>query len=348
MPQSRIAVLDAFRALAIIAVLFYHIGFLAELEFATPLSGAPGFWMRVFSYGWLGVEFFFMISGFVIFMTLARVAGPIEFAVRRFARLYPAYLVCALLVYLVTSLVPYPTNQHPLYDLAIAPLVDAPFFHASYISGAYWSLVAEARFYFWVCVIYTLFAGRFEMAWSLFCILGYAAAWNLAPAYSDVIGGEYLPFFTLGIAFYKIFDGKFDRWAAVLLLIAVLGIALFWSQENHDCNPAIMLVIIASFVGLFALFLDKRLDFIATRPLLFLGRISYALYLVHLEIGISLIYWLRLNHVPRLAADIIALLAVATLAQLISVSVQKKGKQAIMAWFAQVNGVPARVPPAAE
>ena len=159
MPHSRIAVLDAFRALAIIAVLFYHLGFLAELEFATPLSGAAAFWLRVFSYGWLGVEFFFMISGFVIFMTLARVAGPIDFAVRRFARLYPAYLVCAGLVYLVTTLIAYPPNQHPLYDLMIAPLVDAPFFHAAYISAAYWSLVAEARFYFWVCILYTLFAG---------------------------------------------------------------------------------------------------------------------------------------------------------------------------------------------
>ena len=170
---------------------------------------------------------------------------------------------------------------------------------------------------------------------------------TLAPAYSDVIGGEYLPFFTLGIAFYKIFDGKFDRRVAILLLIAVLGIALFWSAENHDCNPAIMLVVIFSFVGLFALFLDNRLDFIATRPLLFLGRISYALYLVHLEIGISLIYWLRLHHVPRLLADIIALLAVAVLAQVISVTVEEKGKRAVLAWFGQLNGVPARVPPAA-
>jgi peptidoglycan/LPS O-acetylase OafA/YrhL len=347
MPHSRIAVLDAFRALAIVAVLFYHLGFLAELEFATPLSGVAGLFMRIFSYGWLGVEFFFMISGFVIFMTLARVSGPVDFAVRRFARLYPGYLVSAGLVYLVTTLIAYAPNQHSAYDLLIAPLVDAPFFHAAYVSGAYWSLVAEARFYFWICVVYTLFPGKFEIAWSLFCIIGYAAVLTLAPAYSDVVGGEYLPFFTLGIAFYKIFDGKFDRWVAVLLLVAGLGITLFWSEENHDCNPAIMLLIILSFVGLFALFLDKRIDFIATRPLLFLGRISYALYLVHLEIGISLIYWLRLHHVPGLLADAVALLAVIALAQMISMSVEDKGKRAVMAWFAQLNGTPARVPPVA-
>jgi peptidoglycan/LPS O-acetylase OafA/YrhL len=211
--------------------------------------------------------------------------------------------------------------------------VDAPFFHAAYISSAYWSLVAEVRFYVWICVFACLFRRRFEIAWGTFCLAGYAMAWYLPPALSNIVGGEYLPFFTLGIAFYKIYDGAFNGKVAALLAIALLGVGLFWSTPNHDCDPVFMLAIIAACVGLFILFLRGRLTVLATGPLLLLGRISYPLYLLHFEIAVSLMYWLRLHRFSPAMSTGLATAAVGLLAYAVSATVEVRGRRLVLAWM---------------
>ena len=69
----RLHSLDALRGLAALGVVAYH------------YLDQPAY------YGLLGVELFFIISGFVILMTLERVPSLLQFAIGRAARLYPAY-----------------------------------------------------------------------------------------------------------------------------------------------------------------------------------------------------------------------------------------------------------------
>ncbi len=158
-------VLDAFRAVAIIVVAAYHLIFLATLEFTGPNEIIPPL-PRLFSYGFLGVEFFFMISGFVIFMTLARCATTQEFFIRRFARLYPAYIVSIPLIFVLMYILSYPHYERSLRDLITAPLLDAPLtLCATFVSSVYWSLVTEVRFYVLIALIYHFFHRRFIPAW---------------------------------------------------------------------------------------------------------------------------------------------------------------------------------------
>src|ERR1051326_635169 len=103
----RIAALDGFRALAILLVLFYHY----TVRWAPPLDPAPHLPSgRMFDgfvpleYGWFGVELFFVISGFVILMTLERCRNLPDFLLRRFARLWPAMAAAAALTALVMAL----------------------------------------------------------------------------------------------------------------------------------------------------------------------------------------------------------------------------------------------------
>ena len=80
----RINELDTFRGIAAMAVLLYHYTSRYN-EFFDSTS------VLSFSYGWMGVPLFFMLSGFVITLTVNRCKSPFDFLYRRFIRLYPTY-----------------------------------------------------------------------------------------------------------------------------------------------------------------------------------------------------------------------------------------------------------------
>src|SRR5215469_4574944 len=93
--DSRIQVLDAFRALAILGVMLHHyLSRYAPPDHPRNLYGYEHQYSQLFDLGAMGVQFFFVISGFVIFMTLEKCHHLVEFWVRRIARLEPAY-ICA-------------------------------------------------------------------------------------------------------------------------------------------------------------------------------------------------------------------------------------------------------------
>src|SRR6185436_18721223 len=99
--SGRIGEVDALRGLAALAVVFYHYGqryrelgadayLSAKFPGQFPMNGEPLAWV---SWGHYGVQLFFMISGFVILMTISKVRSLKEFALLRFVRLYPAFWV---------------------------------------------------------------------------------------------------------------------------------------------------------------------------------------------------------------------------------------------------------------
>jgi peptidoglycan/LPS O-acetylase OafA/YrhL len=92
--QGRLRYLDALRGIAVLCVVLWHLyGTNAEyLPYGARFAVAP------FNLMWTGVELFFLISGFVILMTLEHVRTLREFAVRRWLRLFPAMLIGSLLL----------------------------------------------------------------------------------------------------------------------------------------------------------------------------------------------------------------------------------------------------------
>ena len=120
-PSGRhLSVVDGLRGVAILGVICFH-----YLYNAAPPGHANLYpfgyalnWLPIFKYGFLGVNLFFVISGFVIAMTLERCSGVLDFARRRFARLWPALLVCSILTYAVVSTVNSPFNQYKGHTFA--------------------------------------------------------------------------------------------------------------------------------------------------------------------------------------------------------------------------------------
>jgi len=152
MNKHRIELLDSFRCIAIVAVLLYHLtnSYIAQYPYGN-------YFQHIFKYGYLGVQFFFMISGFVISYTLENTPSLLSFYKNRFIRLFPAVLLCSLITFTVSRALDGRNlfgNAHQIKNFLpsltfINPnlwkLITGIDFH--WINGSYWSLWVEVQFY---------------------------------------------------------------------------------------------------------------------------------------------------------------------------------------------------------
>lgn len=144
----RMPSLDILRIVAALAVVAYHYLYRGSIEggYLDVSYGAAG---DAVSLGYLGVNLFFMISGFVIVWSAAG-RDWVSFASGRIIRLYPAHVVAMILTALVTL-----AWATPPYEVSVAQVLAnltmlAPFFGQPFMDGAYWSIVLELIFYGWV------------------------------------------------------------------------------------------------------------------------------------------------------------------------------------------------------
>jgi len=332
---ARIRVLDALRGIAILAVLAHHY----LTRYAPPhhpynLYGYATDYPRWLDLGARGVQFFFIISGFVIFMTLGRCRHLVEFWLRRLARLYPAYIVASAITLLVTASFGPPDFRRGLFDYLVGLTFLTPFVSsARLVEPAYWSLIVEIQFYFWISVIYATAGRRFIGAWAAFVglgallsVLGHIPGWHLLGSIArQVLLVDHVPYFTAGMIAFQAWSGRREGtrlWGAVALLA-------YAATAEHLSVPAAL--VDAGMLVLFLAFVRGQLEWLAIRPLLFVGGISYSLYLVHQYVGVSLIVLLAgPGRLPDLVAFAIATTLCLLLAYLLTWAVEGPGKRWIM------------------
>jgi len=306
---TRLKTLDAFRGLAILAVILFHYTY----RWGPLWPDHRDFYgfdsnLAWFAQGRRGVEFFFLISGFVIFMTLERCRGWRDFALRRFVRLYPTYIASMVLTFIAIGWFGLADFQRGSKEFFVGLTMMSDQFGIGWIDTVYWSLMIEVVFYAWVALIYFSFRRHFVILWIGFCTLAALAyLWNADRAW-HIFAAPYLCFFTLGMAFYGIHAKRGLRFTAPLIAAALIFYIAFWTKNSLAGH-----LTIAAAVLLFVLFLRGWLHWLGGGPLGFIGLISYPLYLLHQHIGVSLIA--HMNMVPWLngwpAVAITALIAVA-------------------------------------
>lgn len=153
--KNRFYILDVMRFWAALAVVFYHYSIYFRgtfFEVSTPIA----------NYGYLGVPFFFMLSGFVITAS-AQNRSAIQFALSRIARLYPAFwacllFTCAIVVYLKgdgISVGQAIVNSTMLND----------YLGVKNIDDVYWTLQAEIKFYGCIFVLLALNLYKYVKTW---------------------------------------------------------------------------------------------------------------------------------------------------------------------------------------
>jgi peptidoglycan/LPS O-acetylase OafA/YrhL len=278
--RSRIEVIDCFRGIAALGVVLYHYtyrwgpeGHVHLLPFGVP-------W---FAHGAAGVKFFFVVSGFVIFMTLEKCSTLWEFAVRRFARIYPPLLVCALITFIFVQFFGLPRFQRPLIDLLAVTTISP--FTGNFIDGVYWSIFVEVKFYIWIGAIYFASPKNLVRNWLIFLVADLLLELFVPKTTTVFLLQSYIPFLTAGLAFYLLFKRhRFDRDSSRLFGAALASyVVLWWSKAPSTHAEATVIVL------LFSLFIVGALNWLPRTGLAFIGLVSYPLYLLHQNIGVSLL-----------------------------------------------------------
>lgn len=326
MSKSRIAILDGFRALAIIAVLFYH-----YFNRWTPPTNAVSFYpygsqFNFFRYGNLGVHFFFIISGFVIFFTLDKTDKLINFWKKRLIRLVPSMIFASCITFILMILLDkallfpeshYARNFLPSWTFINPALLDKLFHNISfdYINGSYWSLWPEIQFYFLSSALYYINKARFMHNFAITTILililnlfffeqhSSIRFLNMIEVYYNNVEGLfniffYMPFFSMGMIFYLLFKHKQEKIRTALFIKILLGIIiLFTVYEGFNLQTKIVMLLMAVLFFLFIYLPDKMILF-ENRTLTKIGESSYFLYLIHENIGVLMIFLLGRFFMP--------------------------------------------------
>ncbi|WCP69981.1 acyltransferase [Vibrio tubiashii] len=280
MNLRRLPELDALRGIAALMVVLYH--FLIRYEQIYPTGNTP---LTFFEVGEYGVHVFFGISGFVIAWSLVRINDATDFCIARAARLYPPYAVAVLVTFSAVSLFGLPGREVSILDALLNLTLFHQYWSIPSVDGVYWTLLIEAQFYFWVTMILLVNKNlNLFRCFSLIFILG--AALNLAlPEFivSKIISKlffiSYLAYFLVGMFFFDIYKSKKLNTANLTLLVACAGLQALLHE--------IAVFMFVSFVFLLLVF--DKLKVVNQGIFLWLGSISYSLYLTHQNLGYIII-----------------------------------------------------------
>jgi peptidoglycan/LPS O-acetylase OafA/YrhL len=326
----RIADLDALRGLAALAVVLFHY----TSRYQELYGHASPVWLEV-PWGHHGVELFFAISGFVIFMTLDRCRRLTDFAVSRASRLYPAYWAAIALTTLILAVASRTDLLRSPAEIAINLTMTQSFLRVDSVDGVYWTLSVELAFYCAAALLWRLgLLRRIEpilLAWMALKwlwtfsrpLLGFEPSWLLGALLIE----QYIPYFALGIAAWRLRSGAASPRAAGMLVAASLATVAACDGAEY------LLVAVISGGAIFGVAL-ARVPLIGARPLLWLGAVSYSLYLLHQYIGFSLIARLEASGLDANAAIALTLTALLALATAVTRWVEQPALRAIRRWHA--------------
>lgn len=323
--EGRFEIVDVLRGLAALCVVASH-----YTSFALQNLGSTPFHVPQDA-GRYAVDLFFVISGFVILFSLERSRTAADFAFSRFSRLYPAFIVSLVVVSVLQVSFYGGSIWWPGY-LANATMLQE-FLGFENFDVVYWSLTVEIAFYAVMALV--LAAGllpRLELICAVW--LAVAALWFGAQSLLQIqlpawvprlLALGHIPLFVAGIVFRRsVSDGMSPRrW---LLLLGALGCE--WIIRGAE-GLAVTLVCLV----IFALALRGWLSVLVSRGTLWLGAISYSLYISHRNLGYSVLAWLHECGVPVPAALALTTCGALALATALHHFVERPAQSALRAWY---------------
>ena len=293
---ARLYGIDLLRGLACISVLAFH--YLSRGPRAGWMPSLPIAWLEpVARYGYLGVHLFFMLSGYVIFMS-AIGRTPREFVASRVSRLYPALWMAATLTMLLTQWHGNPALMVSWRDFAWNLTLVPQYAGARYVDGAYWSLAIELQFYIFVWIVLVArMADRIELflwAWLFTALVD--AIRPMYPVERWLIA-NWAPLFIVGAS---TFLASARGWTSSRIGLLACSVVLSFWHALHELGrtgadfgalvpeAGIVLAVIGTSVSIFVVIACGRVRVPKTRWATILGALTYPVYLVHQNAGYAL------------------------------------------------------------
>ncbi|MBL7979838.1 MAG: acyltransferase [Bacteroidetes Order II. Incertae sedis bacterium] len=352
-PHRHIPALDGFRGLAVLLVMFDHFTDMGGL-----LKGDSAF-LRLLNSGYIGVDMFFMLSGFLITGILLDTKGSQNyfsaFYARRTLRIFPLYYFVLAVAY---GTAPFLTPQNNL-DFS-GP--NSPLWYWLYVSnfgtivkgdwllspywlnlGHLWSLSIEEQFYLlWPLVVFVFPQKHLKTACLALAAMAVALRLYFLKTEGDYSLMAYLFTFarlnTLAIGSWIAIalreptvweEVRKYRWV-VFWVGGTLYIAVrtYWINGRHYEDVFAMIF----FCSLLVLAIQEKgaqpwKTFLRSRPLVFFGKYSYALYIYHHLL--KPIFWLKLYNgflVPLLGSGWAGVLAYVVIVTLVTIAL------ALLSW----------------
>ncbi|MFW0774873.1 acyltransferase family protein [Paenarthrobacter nitroguajacolicus] len=291
--RSRLQIVDYFRFAAALMVVAYHYLFAGIANGKVDSISHSGA-VVIAKYGYLGVDFFFLVSGFVIAASATGKTAR-QFAVGRAQRLYPAFWVGMLLTAAVAAFLGDDemsvTATQVLANLTMMP----EYFGQGPVDGVYWTLMLELKFYALVFVLVLLRqAPRLSVYMSIWA-LAMAALTFVAPDTADggtFTGGYYL-LFAAGAIISAVRTEGWNPLKAVSLISAYVAVipaelrraAKIESDWAPGLSQAFVLILVTVFFGLLMLTLNRQVSELQLPAARTVGALTYPVYLLHAHIG---------------------------------------------------------------
>ncbi|SUB02266.1 Uncharacterized protein conserved in bacteria [Pannonibacter phragmitetus] len=291
--SSSIPALQVFRGLAACYVAFYHV-YIILME---PQYGSNTVFRDFSRHGFLGVAFFFVLSGFIISLAhvgdIGRQDGLPSYLRKRFVRVYPTYWVYLTGFILASAFgIGYPDFSWSSVNLISSYILFPLSNDVTLPIKVAWTLVYEVTFYaFFAVLIFSRFCGALVFGVWLLSVIS-----NIYFIKSDVyILTHWNLYFMAGILAYALYRLEWPKLIWPALAVGVLCLTVYalnadsisrirdiGTQENSHLH--FLLVVSFCLLVLGAALLDQKFEIRWPRLLIFIGDASYSIYLVHSSI----------------------------------------------------------------
>lgn len=293
---SRVGEIDLLRFIAAMLVVLFHYTFRGHAASNYSLNAYPAI-APLTKYGYLGVELFFLISGFVILMTAS--SGSLQkFVASRVARLYPAFWVCCMMTFSAILFFGNDRFAATVQQFLVNLTMLHEFVNVRSIDGVYWSLAVELKFYFLVALV-LLFRQIERAEWflGLWLVASIILEFIPVPRLRSWLIIDYAPYFAAGAICFLAYSRGWS-WSKVFIIGVALVLALLGAMKSIESlektfstafDIGLIALLTCGIFGVMVLVASKKTAFLARRSWLVVGALTYPLYLIHQYIGYMLL-----------------------------------------------------------